>query len=163
MEGWITAMSLNNPLNHCFEHTGAAWYFSLTPWGQDVMTTILQMFRNIYTFFNKKIWILIKISLKIFPTVKLKIFRYWFGKWNGTDQPPSHCLNQWWSSLLKHICVTRPQWVNSLEPNRAIRHCRTWWALVQIMVYCLIHTKPLPEPIRTCCQLNLQKQNSVEF
>ena len=28
---------------------------------------------------------------------------------------PSHYLNQWWLSLMTHICVTRPQWVKSCK------------------------------------------------
>ena len=37
---------------------------------------------------------------------------------SGSDNskaPKSHYLNEWWSRLLTHICVTLPQWVN-LEP-----------------------------------------------
>ena len=30
------------------------------------------------------------------------------------EQATSHYLNQWWHSLLTHICVTRPQEVNTL-------------------------------------------------
>ena len=28
----------------------------------------------------------------------------------GANQAISHCLNQWWHSLLTHICAIRPQW-----------------------------------------------------
>ena len=39
--------------------------------------------------------------------------------------------------LLTHICVTRPQWVNSLWPSDLI-YLRSWSTLIQVMAYCLI-------------------------
>ena len=30
----------------------------------------------------------------------------------GAEAATSHYLKQWWYVLLKHICITRPQWVN---------------------------------------------------
>ena len=35
--------------------------------------------------------------------------------------PTSHYLNQWWHSLLMHICVTRPHWVNCAEYRSDIK------------------------------------------
>ena len=29
-----------------------------------------------------------------------------------TAQATSHYLNQWWTSSLVHICITKPQWIN---------------------------------------------------
>ena len=33
----------------------------------------------------------------------------------GTGQATSHYLNQWWPGLLMHVCITRPQWVETLQ------------------------------------------------
>ena len=42
--------------------------------------------------------------------VKMTICYYWFRyQLRTTEQMPSYCLNQWWWSLLTHICVTRSQ------------------------------------------------------
>ena len=40
-------------------------------------------------------------------------------------------------SLLTHICVTWPQWVNPLRPSDAILRWRSWLTLVQVMACCL--------------------------
>ena len=40
-------------------------------------------------------------------------------------------------SLLTHICITRPQWVNSLWPTDAIRRQRSRSRLVQVVACCL--------------------------
>ena len=63
-------------------------------------------------FLNENVWILIKISLKFLlkgpinnipALVQIKAWR-----WPG-DKPLSEPMM---ASLLTHICVTRPQWVN---------------------------------------------------
>ena len=41
------------------------------------------------------------------------LFQIMARRWPGNKpRVTSHYLNQWWSSLLMHICVTRPQWIN---------------------------------------------------
>ena len=77
---------------HVHQWTGS----SLTHWGQDKMAAIFQM-----TFSNVFCWMF-----------KLTVFQHWFWQWLGTGQATSHYLNQWWPSILTHICVTWPQWVN---------------------------------------------------
>ena len=52
-------------------------------------------------FLNENIWIVIKISPKFVR--------------KGPINDTNHYLNQWWSSLLMHICVTRPQWVKNFN------------------------------------------------
>ena len=47
-------------------------------------------------FFNKKVWISIKIHWSLLPRVKLTIFQHWFRWWLGASQATSHFLNQWW-------------------------------------------------------------------
>ena len=61
---------------------------------------------------NENCCILIKISLKYVPEGPINTIQCWFRSWLGTSQATSHYLNQWWLSLMTHICVTRPQWVN---------------------------------------------------
>ena len=46
-------------------------------------------------------------------------------------------------SLLIHICITQPQWVNSLCPSDATWENETWSALVKLMTYCLTALSPL--------------------
>ena len=46
----------------------------------------------------------------VFPGVQLTIFPYWFRSWLGASQATNHYLEQWWSSLLTHMCVSGPQW-----------------------------------------------------
>ena len=49
----------------------------------------------------------------VFLRVQLTRFQHWFRWWLGTEQVPSHCLNQWWAGLVMHIYVSWPQWDNS--------------------------------------------------
>ena len=39
----------------------------------------------------------------------MPIGHHWFMQWLGTEQVPSHWLNQWWPSSVTHTCITRPQ------------------------------------------------------
>ena len=50
------------------------------------------------------VWMSIKFSLNFIPDCSTK---------NKPDQPISHYLDQWWLSLMTHICITRPQWVKA--------------------------------------------------
>ena len=70
-------------------------------------------------FLNENVWISIKISLKFVPKgpinnipalVQIMAWR------RSGDKPLSEPMMV---SLLTHICVTRPQWVNSLAPRRS--------------------------------------------
>ena len=90
-------------------------------------------------FFNEKIWIFINISLKCVP------------KWHVNNNPALVQIMVWCRpgykplsepvmvSLLTHICVTRPQWVNLKKP--------CWW---QYLCY------------RYCGHHNLQLANLIE-
>ena len=46
----------------------------------------------------------------VFSWFQLTIIDLWFRSWLGADQATRHNLDQWWSGLLTHICVSRPQW-----------------------------------------------------
>ena len=105
-------------------------------------------------FLHKNAWSLIKISLKfvakgpidnIPALVQIMAWRH------PGDKPLSEPRMV---SLPTHICVTRPQWVNS-SPARAT-HIHQWTgpSLVQEMAHCMLGTKPLPWPMLTYCQLN---------
>ena len=65
-------------------------------------------------FFNENVWISLKISLKFVPKVPidnipvLVLIMAWCRQ---GDKPLSEPLM---ASVLTHICVTRPQWVNDL-------------------------------------------------
>ena len=64
-----------------------------------------------WIFFNENVWILLKISLKFVPKVRINnipaLVQIMAWRWPG-DKPLSEPMVVW---LLTHICVTRPQWV----------------------------------------------------
>ena len=91
-------------------HFVSTW---LTRWGRDKMDALSQtpFFKCIFV--NENVWIPIKISLKfvskgpinnIPPLVQIMAWR------RPGDKPLSEPMMV---RLLTHICVTRPQWVNS--------------------------------------------------
>ena len=114
-------------------------------------------------FLNENVWIPIKISVKFVPKGQINnipaLVQIMAWRRPG-DKPLSEPMMV---SLTTHICVTRPQWVNSALPSTAYIR---WWTestLVQVMACCLFGAKPLTEPIRTYCQLNIEKKNTVKY
>ena len=105
----------------------------------------------------------LKFHWSLFLSVQLTLFQHWFRWWLGAVQATSHYLNQWWSSQPTHICVTRPQWVNSSPPSAT--YMRQWIgsALVEIMACRLFAAKPLSKPRLDYCQLDPKEQTSVKF
>ena len=88
--------------------------FALTHGGRDKMAAMSQT-----TFSNEFSWMKtfefrLRFGWNLFLRFELTTFQHLFRWWLGADQVTSHYLNQWWSSLLTHICVTLPQWVNVL-------------------------------------------------
>ena len=90
----------------------------LTHWGRDKMAAIFQCI-----FVNENVWISIEISLNFVPSgptdnipalVQMMAWR------RPGDKPLSEPMMV---ILLTHICVTRPQWVNSLGPGRFSSTC----------------------------------------
>ena len=69
-------------------------------------------------FLNENVWIVLKISLKFVPKVRINnipaLVQIMAWRRSG-DKPLSEPMMV---SLLTYICVTRPQWVNSLAPGR---------------------------------------------
>ena len=98
------------------------WWFFITK-----LTDIFQT-----TFSNAFSWMEIvvfrwKFYWNLFHGVQLTILQHWFWKWlPGAGQATRHYLNQWWLSLMTHICVTRPQWINTIKrPQRRLRNMKS--------------------------------------
>ena len=88
-------------------------------------------------FLNEKEWISLRISLKFVPKDRINnipsLVQIMAWRRPG-DKPLSEPMMV---KLPTHICVTRPQWVNSLWPSAA-----TWWhryvsTLAQVRACCL--------------------------
>ena len=89
-------------------------------------------------FFNENVWSSIKISLKFVPkgpiTNILALVQIMAWRRSG-DKPLSEPMMV---SLLTHIYVTRPQWVNSLWPSDGIWCHRNSSKLVYVTACCLM-------------------------
>ena len=99
-------------------------------------------------FLNENVWILIKISLKFLPEGPIdnipSLVQIMAWPRPG-DKPLSEPMMV---SLPRHICVTRPQWVNSLAPGRCgskfyqgeifehMLHNKVMGTLFQVMALC---------------------------
>ena len=94
-------------------------------------------------FFNENVWILIKVSLKFVPKGPISTIPalVQIMAWRRPGNKP--LLEPMVVSLLKHICITRPQWVNDaymcqwtgspLAQVMAYRLIKLWWNLNQNM------------------------------
>ena len=91
-----------------------------------------------YISLNENIWISIKISLEFVPKGPIKnipaLVQIMAWRQPG-NKPLSESVM---TSSLTHICVTRPQWVNSLWPGDAIWRHRSGSTLAQVMACCLM-------------------------
>ena len=104
-------------------------------------------------FLNENVWILLKISLSFVPKGPINNIPTLVQvmAWRRPGDKP---LNEpMMISLLTHICVTRPQWVNSL------RLCdRYAWVKYTIIGsyygLLLVGAKPLSQPMLVYCQLD---------
>ena len=86
----------------------------LTHWGRDKMDAIFQTpFSNRYSWM-KNVWIVNKISLKFVPNVPINnipaLVQIMAWRRSGDKLLSEPMMD----SLLTHICVTRPQWVNNM-------------------------------------------------
>ena len=76
-------------------------------------------------FLNENVWIPIKISLKFVPKSRINnmptLVQIMAWRRSG-DKPLSEPMVV---SLPTHICVTRPQWVNTRTTKLNV--CQTWW------------------------------------
>ena len=84
----------------------------LTHWGRDKMaaTLIDDIFKC--NFVNENVLISIRTPLNFVPKGPIDNKSSLVQVMAWCRQATSHYLNQWWLSLLMHICVTWPQWVN---------------------------------------------------
>ena len=142
-----------DPLNHSLFNT-------LRP-RQDGRHFPDDIFKSI--FLNEKVWISINFSLKFVPKGPINnipALVQIMARRRPGDKPLSEPMMV---SLLTHICVTRPQWVNSSSPGAGYMYQWTGSALVHVMACRLFGTKPLPEPMLAYCQLDSWEQVSVKF
>ena len=115
-------------------------------------------------FLNENIWILINISLKFIPKCPINNIPA-LVQIMAWRQPGNKPLSEpMIVSLLAHICVTQPQWVNgtiswchifhSSPPSAA--YMRQWIrsALVHVMASHLLGAQPLSKPMVDYCQLD---------
>ena len=97
---------------HCVHSTD--WCLVKTFCGLDKMGAIFQtVFSNAFSL--RKIWILIKVSLK-FLAAQLTIYQHWLRWWLGTEQVTSHYLIQCWATSTVQYGITRPQWAECILP-----------------------------------------------
>ena len=84
-----------------------------------------------YIFLNENAWISLKISLKFVPNVPIDnipaLVQIMAWRRPG-DKPLSEPMMV---SVLTHICVTRPQWVNSVAPGRCC--CNFKWVIFKVI------------------------------
>ena len=88
--------------------------FVLTHLCRDKMATILQKTLSNAFSWMKMSEFRLRFHWNFFLLAQFTIFQHRFRWWLGAVQATSHYLNQWLVSLLMHICIPRPQWVNPL-------------------------------------------------
>ena len=98
---------------HWFGHTMADRISVLTHWPkQNCRHFAIRLQHFQMHFLNENVWILIKISLKFFPSGPINNIPALVQSmaWHR------HYLKQWWLVYWR-ICVTRPQWVYRVTPS----------------------------------------------
>ena len=82
-------------------------------------------------FLTENIWILISISLKFVPKSLISNIPAFVQKvaWRQSGNKP--LSESMILSLLMHICVIRPQWVNSLTPGKC--GCNIWLVILKLI------------------------------
>ena len=95
-------------------HFHACICVTLTHWGRDNMAAISQTTLSNAFSWKKMLEFRLKFHWSLFIRVQWTIFQHWFRCLDGA-KPLSESMV---GTLLTHICVTRPQWVNSLAPGR---------------------------------------------
>ena len=108
---YTTIFCIENEMENVFAHCRPFCLgYTVSHWGRDKIADIFQTtFTNVFSWM-KMYEFRLKFHWSLFLRLQLTIVQYWFRQWHGADQATSHYLNQWWSSLLTHIRVTRPQW-----------------------------------------------------
>ena len=111
-------------------------------------------------FLKESVRISIKISLKFVPKSPIDnipaLFQIMAWRRPG-DKPLSEAMMV---SLLTHICVARPQWVNSLWPSDAIWRYKSGSILAQVMAYCMKapshYLNQCWHIINRCCEIHIR-------
>ena len=139
--------------NMPFKHQYSYIRLCLTHWGRNKWTPFRRRHFQAY-FFMKMLGFRLKISLKFVPKGPINnnpaLVQMMAWPWQG-DKPLSDPMM---GLLPTHICVTRPQCVNSSPPSAAYMHQWTRSSLVQVMICRLFSAKPLPDPMLPSCQLH---------
>ena len=92
----------------CWPVTCCLVIYILTHWGLDKIAAILPT-----TFSNAFSWMKMHtFRFSLFLRFELTIFQHWFRQWLGADQATMPLSEPMMVTLLMHICVTRPQWMN---------------------------------------------------
>ena len=116
-----------------------------------------------HIFLKENVRILIEIPLKFVPKSPIDnipaLFQIMAWRRPG-DKPLSEAMMV---SLLMHICVARPQWVNWLRPSDTYMNENNIPTLFQIMACHLFGTKPSSEPKLQYCQLDPKEHISAKF
>ena len=103
-------------------------------------------------FINENVRISIKISLKFVPKCPINniqaLVRIMAWRRPG-DKPLSESMLV---SLLTHICVTQPQWVNTINASILPIHSKTYWVYsiggdTSFTIYGMLCTAQLPGPV----------------
>ena len=76
------------------------------------MDVILQTLLSNHFLWKVIFWF--KCHWNLYLMVQLTRKQHWFRLLLDTEQATDPYMNQWWSSLLTHTCVTRPQWGDQL-------------------------------------------------
>ena len=88
---------------------------TLTYWGHDKTANVLQATFSIAFSWMKMYKFRLRFPRSVFPRVKLAMFQHWLAWRRSDDKPLSETMMV---SLLTHICVTRPQRVNTYTEQR---------------------------------------------
>ena len=75
------------------------------------MTTILYIISK-SIFFQMMYKFQLNNHCNLFLRVQLILNPNCFRQWHGVEQTLSHCLSQWWSRSMMHICISRIHWVD---------------------------------------------------
>ena len=94
----------------CAFGDSSSWFWNyLDMEGETGWPPLCRQLLNTFSWMKILFWL--KIHWNLFKRFQLRINQHWFREWLGAEQAINHYLNQWWFSLLTHICVPRPQWL----------------------------------------------------
>ena len=99
-----------------------------------------------------------------YPMTALKpVINFRFDPFKTVSADFQHFQSLWQNCWNFAKVETKVIFLNSSPPGAIYLCCWTGSALMQIMACRLFSAKSLPEPMPTCCQLNLYEQSTVKF